>query len=258
MTHTPRIVALIATLLLSSSAFAATGDFAKIDANADGKITLEEGMKLHPDWTAASFKALDKDGDGVLSQAEYDKIASAPAASAKSTGSTTDNTNTVPATTTDSASKTNAAPAPGDTTASTTAVTTENNATLATKRKMGPATYINEVGANDVLASKLIGMRVYAVESDIDDTKNYPADARQNWDDIGEVNDVVLDWDGSVKAVVLGVGGFLGIGEKNVAIDMTSLSKVRESADSNDWFLVVNSSKQALTDAPAYGVNKKS
>jgi hypothetical protein len=258
MTHT-RIVALAATLLLSTTAFAATGDFSQIDANADGKITLQEGMKLHPDWTADAFKALDKDGDGALSQAEYDTAASAPAASTTTTGSTDNNTNANSASnTTDATSKTNVAPAPGDTTASTTAATTENNTTVATKRKMGPATYINEVGANDVLASKLIGMRVYAVESDIDNTQNYPADARQNWDDIGEVNDVVLDWDGSIKAVVLGVGGFLGIGEKNVAIDMTSLSKVRESADSNDWFLVVNSSKQALTDAPAYGTNNKS
>jgi hypothetical protein len=257
MTHT-RIVALTATLLLSTTAFAATGDFAKIDANADGKITLQEGMKLHPDWTAEAFKALDKDGDGALSQAEYNTAASAPAASTNVTGNTAPNTNAVPqaSTTTDAASKTNAAPAPGDTTASTTAATTESNTTVAAKRKMGPATYVNEVGANDVLASKLIGMRVYAVESNIDNTKNYPADARQNWADIGEVNDVVLDWDGSIRAVVLGVGGFLGIGEKNVAIDMTSLSKVRESADSNDWFLVVNSSKQALTDAPAYGTNK--
>src|SRR5436190_8484058 len=154
MTHTPRIVAVAATLLLSSTAFATTSDFSKIDANADGKITLEEGMKLHPDWTAEAFKALDKDGDGALSQAEYDTAASAPAAS------------------TDAASKTNAAPAPGDTTASTTPATTEN-ATVATKRKMGPATYVEQIDANDVLASKLIGMRIYAVESDIDDTKTY-------------------------------------------------------------------------------------
>jgi hypothetical protein len=265
MIHTPRIVAL-ATLLLSTTAFAATGDFTKVDANADGKITLEEGMKLHTDWTADAFKALDKDGDGALSQAEYDTAASSPAASTTA-GSADTNTTAVPeatttvpeaTTTTDAESKTNATPAPGDTTASTTGSTTENNTTVATKRKMGPATYINEVGANDVLASTLIGMRIYAVESDIDDTQTYPAEARQNWNDIGEVNDVVLDWDGSVKAVVLGVGGFLGLGEKNVAIDMSSLSKVRESADSNDWFLVVNSSKQALTDAPPYGINKKS
>jgi hypothetical protein len=46
MTKSPRIVALAATLLLSSAAFAATGDFSKIDTNADGKITLEEPMTM--------------------------------------------------------------------------------------------------------------------------------------------------------------------------------------------------------------------
>ena len=101
-------------------------------------------------------------------------------------------------------------------------------------------------------------MRVYAVDTDIDASQAYPADARKDWDDVGEVNDVVLDWDGSVKAVVLGVGGFLGMGEKDVAIEMASLRKVRESNDATDWFLVVNTSKEMLTNAPAYAKNTKS
>jgi hypothetical protein len=92
----------------------------------------------------------------------------------------------------------------------------------------------------------------------VDDTKAYPADSRKDWNDVGEVNDVVLDWDGSVKAVVLGVGGFLGMGEKDVAIEISSLRKVRETNDSNDWFLVVNSSKDLLTNAPAYARKAKS
>nr|CAD6438802.1 photosystem reaction center subunit H [Rhizobium sp. Q54] len=40
---------------------------------------------------------------------------------------------------------------------------------------------------------------------------------------IGEINDVLVSQDGSVNAVIIGVGGFLGIGEKNVAIDMGAL-----------------------------------
>jgi hypothetical protein len=230
MTKSPRFVALAATFLLSSAAFAATGDFGKIDANADGKITLEEGMKLHPDWTAESFKALDTNADGSLNDMEYEAaVTTAPAASDPA------------ATTTDPA-----APAATSTQAAT------------TMRKDGPASYLDAAGPNDVLASNLIGMRVYAVEADVDDTKAYPAESRKDWNDVGEVNDVVLDWDGSIRAVVLGVGGFLGIGEKDVAIEMSSLRKVRESNDSNDWFLVVNSSKDLLTSAPAYVRNTKS
>jgi hypothetical protein len=223
------MAALAAALLLPTAAFAATGDFSKIDANADGKITLEEGMKLHPEWTEAAFKALDTNADGSLNELEYETaMTAAPAANdpaapaAEQTGSITQPT------------------------------------TTATAAKTGPASYLDAAGPNDVLASSLIGMRVYAVQADIDSSKAYPAEARKEWADVGEVNDVVLDWDGSVKAVVLGVGGFLGIGEKNVAIEMASLRKARESMDSNDWFLVVNTSKELLTNAPAYATNPKS
>jgi hypothetical protein len=242
MTKSPRIVALAATLLLSSAAFAATGDFSKIDANTDGKITLEEGMKLHPEWTAASFKALDTNADGALNQQEYETAMTAAPAT---------NDQTAPAANQAAPATDPAAPATDQTGSITQPAAT-------TAAKTGPASYLDAAGPNDVLASSLIGMRVYAVQADVDATKAYPAEARKEWADVGEVNDVVLDWAGGVKAVVLGVGGFLGVGEKNVAIEMASLRKVRESADSNDWFLVVNSSKQALTDAPPYGINKKS
>lgn len=227
MTKSPRIVALAATLLLSSAAFAATGDFGKIDANADGKITLEEGMKMHPEWTAAAFKSLDTNADGFLNELEYETAVTAAPAMNDPAAPATDQTGSITQTTT-------------------------------TAAKTGPATYLDAAGPNDILASSLIGMRVYAVQADVDATKAYPAEARTEWGDVGEVNDVVLDWNGGVKAVVLGVGGFLGVGEKNVAIEMSSLRKVRESNDSNDWFLVVNSSKELLTNAPAYTSNTKS
>ncbi len=227
MTKSPRIVALAATLLLSSAAFAATGDFGKIDANADGKITLEEGMKMHPEWTAAAFKSLDTNADGFLNELEYETAMTA-------------------------------APAVNDPAAPATEQTGSITQTTTTAAKTGPATYLDAAGPNDILASSLIGMRVYAVQADVDATKAYPAEARTEWGDVGEVNDVVLDWNGGVKAVILGVGGFLGVGEKNVAIEMASLRKVRESNDSNDWFLVVNTSKELLTNAPAYTSNTKS
>lgn len=229
MTKSPRMVAVAATLLLSSAAIAATGDFSKIDANADGKITLEEGMKLHPEWTESAFKALDTNADGFLNELEYETAVTAAPAANDPAAPATEQTGSItqPATTT-------------------------------TAAKTGPASYLDAAGPDDVLASSLIGMRVYAVETDIDATQAYPADARKEWADVGEVNDVVLDWNGGVKAVVLGVGGFLGVGEKNVAIEMSSLRKVRESNDATDWFLVVNSSKELLTNAPAYVSNPKS
>ncbi len=44
-----------------------------------------------------------------------------------------------------------------------------------------------------------------------------------NNESIGEINDVLMDQNGRAHAVIIGVGGFLGIGEKDVAIPMTAL-----------------------------------
>jgi len=40
---------------------------------------------------------------------------------------------------------------------------------------------------------------------------------------IGTVDDVLLDQHGSVKGVVIGVGGFLGVGERNIAVPFNEL-----------------------------------
>jgi Ni/Co efflux regulator RcnB len=40
---------------------------------------------------------------------------------------------------------------------------------------------------------------------------------------IGSVDDVLVDHHGNVKAVVIGVGGFLGVGERNIAIPFNQL-----------------------------------
>ena len=112
-------------------------------------------------------------------------------------------------------------------------------------------TAIERLNQDDVLASTLMGMRIYATEDDVA-AQPYQEGAEREWDDLGEVNDVVLTKDGSVKAVVLGIGGFLGIGERNIAIDMSSLNFVREQDDADDFFLVVNADKESLENVPAF------
>jgi sporulation protein YlmC with PRC-barrel domain len=72
-------------------------------------------------------------------------------------------------------------------------------------------------------------------------------DAKDN--KIGDVNDVLLDKSGQVSAVILGVGGFLGIGEKNVAVPFTAI-KITEK-DGNRY-LVMDASKEALQSATGY------
>ena len=67
---------------------------------------------------------------------------------------------------------------------------------------------------------------------------------------IGDINDVLLDSKGKVDAVIVGVGGFLGMGEKDVALTFDQLSFAR---DNNDPLIVkTNASKESLQAAPQY------
>lgn len=103
----------------------------------------------------------------------------------------------------------------------------------------------------DVEASDFIGSRIYATEA-MPTTEAVAAGAEKDWDDVGEINDVILGRDGQIKAVVLGVGGFLGIGEKSVAVPMQDVKFVKNGEGADDFFLVVNANKDVLTNAPAY------
>ncbi|WP_157961522.1 PRC-barrel domain-containing protein [Acuticoccus kandeliae] len=67
---------------------------------------------------------------------------------------------------------------------------------------------------------------------------------------IGDVNDMVLKADGTVEGVVIGVGGFLGIGEKNVAIELASLS-ITEDED-GDMRFMLDATEEMLEAAPEF------
>src|SRR3569623_20455 len=87
----------------------------------------------------------------------------------------------------------------------------------------------------DRLASKIIGQPVY--DGKAKDSNN-----------LGNITDLVLGENGQVAAVVVGVGGFLGLGEKQVAVDFTSLQFV--VADDNTERNVLQTIKDELTNAP--------
>lgn len=104
----------------------------------------------------------------------------------------------------------------------------------------------------DLFASDLIGMRVYGTQADLDASVRMAEGSETGWDDIGEINDLVVTSEGNVAAVIVGVGGFLGLGEKDVALDMSQIKMMRDGDNSDDLFLVILSSAEMLENAPAY------
>jgi hypothetical protein len=66
---------------------------------------------------------------------------------------------------------------------------------------------------------------------------------------IGSINDLLVDHDGTVLAAVVGVGGFLHIGEKNVAVPFKSLQLTRTNDNEK---IAMHFSKDELQQAPAF------
>lgn len=66
---------------------------------------------------------------------------------------------------------------------------------------------------------------------------------------IGQIMDVLVGQDGQVSALIVGVGGFLGAGEKDVAV---SFSTVKATMKDNKIYLTMNTTKDALKSAPGF------
>lgn len=75
--------------------------------------------------------------------------------------------------------------------------------------------FLSEEKPNQWRASKLVGVDVYG----------------PNKEKVGDINEVLIDRNGKAEAIVIGVGGFLGIGEKDVAVPF---DQVRWSDNPND------------------------
>ena len=86
------------------------------------------------------------------------------------------------------------------------------------------------------LATNLIGENVYNGTGD-------------NAENIGDVNDLVFDKVGKLASIVIGVGGFLGIGEKDVAL---AYDKIDWAEKDGDRWIVVSATKEDLTALPAF------
>lgn len=113
----------------------------------------------------------------------------------------------------------------------TTTTTTQGSSDKVSGDLIVPADQLN--GAQLMSASDYIGKTVYD----------------QAGNNIGEVNDLIVSGDGNVEAVILGVGGFLGIGEKDVAVNTNAVQMVQ---DRDNQRLVVQATKETLESAPSY------
>lgn len=148
--------------------------------------------------------------------------------------------------------------------AETAAKTTTETAAPAVDANAGASTgFLAARSASQFLATNLIGHDVYARRTPVDMTATAQAPKAgamapvtaadlKDMDNVGQINDLVLSKDGSVVAVVIGVGGFLGVGEQNVAVTMNEVSFAANPDQPKDFYVLVNTSGDMLKGSPPF------
>jgi hypothetical protein len=104
----------------------------------------------------------------------------------------------------------------------------------AAPEQMDTAVFITEQAETHWLATDYIGDTVYNRQDEA----------------IGSINDLIVEEEGGLVGFVVGVGGFLGIGQKRVAIDLDAV-EFQQDEDGNPK-LVIAGSREALMDAPDF------
>lgn len=104
-----------------------------------------------------------------------------------------------------------------------------------------------------VRASDFIGKRVYVTEADTTGmSATAIAEAGTDWEDAGEIGDLIISMGGDTQAVLVDFGGFLGIGEKTVALSLADLTMVPDANSADDYFIVFHGTKADLEAAPEF------
>jgi sporulation protein YlmC with PRC-barrel domain len=96
-----------------------------------------------------------------------------------------------------------------------------SSSTTASNASGSGAQFWTQDTSNEWRTSKLKGLNVY----------------NNNNDKLGDIDDILVDQSGQIKAVVIGVGGFLGMGEHMVAVPFNQLQFVntpRSAAGANN------------------------
>jgi hypothetical protein len=148
----------------------------------------------------------------------FSKIMAAAAVSALALTSAMAQTSTSPSSSSPPAAAAPATPAPS-----------------ASASTSGKANFVTKQTSDQWLASKFKGTDVVGA----DDKK------------IGDVSDILFDKDKKILAYIVGVGGFLGIGAKDVALDPASFQAV-PGKDASDFKLRLSMTKDELKAAPAF------
>jgi sporulation protein YlmC with PRC-barrel domain len=115
---------------------------------------------------------------------------------------------------------------------------------LATAAILGGATIAQSIAAGSADLMSNVSTSAKTVSDWYKQDVYDPSDSK-----IGKIDDVLVSDTGQVNALIVGVGGFLGAGEKDVAVPF---SAVKQTTKNNKQYLTMNTTKGALKSAPGF------
>ncbi|OWJ76387.1 MULTISPECIES: PRC-barrel domain-containing protein [Haematobacter] len=113
------------------------------------------------------------------------------------------------------------------------------------------AVFLGTAMPEALYADDLIGKRLYTSDVEVEVSAN-SAELSRDWHHVGNINDLVLSREGQIEAVLVDVGGFLGIGARTVAVNMDSIRIIPDGENPSDYFLVFTATRDVLENAPEY------
>jgi hypothetical protein len=249
-----------ATAFAQASAEDCQSMFQRADVNKDGSLQADEAKVFLDAMNQAQVKLQDASmvkQDEFMAACQKNAFVNIDPATigvaATDSGTTTTGQGT--ATTDQSAAGTTTTEQPAATTdqsATGTTATTDQSATTTTtdQSATGTTATTDQTASTDttaagqqeqalaapsgLLASNLIGTTVYS----------------QDDQSIGDINDIILSQEGQATQVIVGVGGFLGMGEKDVVLDMSKLQIA--ATDDGNVKVVTQTSQEELKNLPAF------
>lgn len=144
----------------------------------------------------------------------------------------------------------------------------ENNVeTLAAKAEMGNTRELDDIADSSQMApidldnrseflraSDIIGADIYTVSAELDTgewfaTPRY-TEVAEEWENIGNVTEIVVGPEGNIRGLIAEVGGFLGLGDAHVMIDMDDLHRTQPDDDGAFVFVTRLSEKELESKQP--------
>ncbi len=113
------------------------------------------------------------------------------------------------------------------------------------------AEFMSTTPNDAVRVDQVIGSKLHSRSSDTAGASTTSRRSSGNDTELGTIDDLIIDEEGQVVAVVVSIGGMLGMGKSSVAISWNAIDRTMNE-ERDGYRFSVNATRQELSNAPSY------